>query len=161
MHSLACSWGALLLAVALPACSGAPPAPGTCRFTPVVLQPEAPRRFAGQAAGVELRLTSERDGAEVESFPDSPLHIRSAVRSCETEGGVWQRRGFFVAADGRTLAALESSGSNDTLVFIDTPSCRRVGRIDVSGSHWRFVDGAVLAARPHRLDAACRPVITP
>jgi hypothetical protein len=161
-------WAALpatLLAAVLPACGGAPAAPEACRYEALTIALVAPREFAGRAGALEVRLESGRDGPDVQSFPDSALAIRRGDARCEVEGGVWQRAGMFVSADRRTLAALESSGSNDTVVFVDTASCRRVGTVDVSGTRWQFVPGRIEATpagsggrpRAHPLDAACRP----
>lgn len=147
--------------------SGAPGGGAGCRYEPLAIERVAPRQFAGRTSALEVRLSAERDGADVESFPDSALAIRRAGGgACDAEGGVWQRHGVFVAADGRTVAALESSGSNDLLVFFDSASCRRAGEIDVSNARWAFRGAEVVvtpAAQPagapriHRLDAACRP----
>lgn len=154
-------WAAVMLA----AC-GHRPASGGCEYQTVHIAAVAPREFVGRVGTVEIRLSSARDGAQVESFPDSKLVIGRPGSSCEAEGGVWQRRGIFVAGDGRTVAAIESSGSNDVLVFLDTESCQRAGAIDVSNAHWHFDDhGVVIApvgaatATPHvhGLEAACRP----
>jgi len=170
MHSplLSAALLAPLLALAgAAAASGGPQATvSACRYGPIAITSTAPRRFVGRAGALEVRLTSERDGTDIESFPDSALAIRRADgRGCEAEGGVWQRSGVYVADDGRTVAAIESSGSNDLLVFFDSASCRRVGEIDVSNTRWQFRGAEIVAtpagaARPTRvvrLDASCRP----
>jgi hypothetical protein len=150
---------------ALVACAQAPAA-AACGYQPVPLAPLSPQEFAGSVAGVQVSLHSERADPAVESFPDSDLQIRRAGARCAVDGGVWQRRGVFVAGDGQTVAAIESSGSNDMLVFISSADCRRRGQIDVSNSRWRFVDravevtpaaGADRTPRRHGLDTSCRP----
>lgn len=157
------TWLAAALAgMVLTACAQPPAAPG-CGWQVVPMAPVAPREFAGRVGTTEIRLHSERDSPDVESFPDSALKIGSPSGHCAAEGGVWQRRGIHVSADGRTVAAIESSGSNDMLAFFDTASCRRAGEIDVSNARWRFVDRGVEitpvggAARTRALGADCRP----
>ncbi len=141
------------------------PSSGGCGYQPVSLAADR-AVFSGQVGEVTIRLHSERTGPAVESFPDSPLHISSTGARCEAEGGVWHRRGVWVANDGRTVAAIESSGSGAVLVFFSVEDCQRVGQIDVSGSRWRFVErnvettpalGADRTPRRHGLNAACRP----
>lgn len=160
---------AVLAGMVLTACAQ-PPAAVDCGWQTVPIAPVGPREFAGRVGTTEIRLQSEREGTQVESFPDSALHIGRPAGVCAADGGVWQRRGVFVSADDRTVAAIESSGSNDSLVFFDTANCRRVGEIDVSNARWRFVDrgveitpaaGTTGSTRTHTLDADCRPRARP
>lgn len=158
---------ARLAAVVSIACSGLAQA-GACHWTPVSVNPADKGIYSGQAAAVELRLTDDRPDARVEVFADSDLALRRLPDgpSCTLAGGVWSRKGFHVSADGRTLAALESSGSNDSLVFVDTARCARVGSVDVSNSHWTLhgrdlrlePTGATARSKSRvRLNASCRP----
>jgi hypothetical protein len=147
-----------------PACAQSPIS-GRCGYQPVSLAADG-AVFSGRVGDVQIRLHSERPGPSVESFPDSPLHISSTGARCEAEGGVWQRRGVWVAGDGRTVAAIESSGSGAVLVFFSVEDCQRVGQIDVSGSRWRIVGrhvettpalGAERTPRRRQLGTDCRP----
>ncbi|MFN7724398.1 MAG: hypothetical protein ACK5QH_04950 [Rubrivivax sp.] len=155
---------ALVLPVFL-ACAQSPSS-GSCDYQPVSLAADG-AVFSGRVGEVQIRLHTERTDQLVDSFPDSSLHISSARGArCQAEGGVWHRRGVWVASDGRTVAAIESSGSGAVLVFFSVEDCQRVGQIDVSGSRWRIVGrhvettpalGAERTPRRRQLGTDCRP----
>ena len=140
---------------------------GGCNWAAVVVEPIGNGIFAGTSSAVQVRLRDERPDGRIEVFADSDLELRQlpSGAACSLSGGIWARRSLFVSGDGRTVVVLESSGSNDSLAFVDVSTCTRVGAVDVSNSHWQLRGRHVqveLVAGPRQpmqvgLDADCRP----
>lgn len=124
--------------------------------------------YHGTVGDVEVLFHNDVKDHPVTLFPEPPMtlrQLRPAAECMVDDGGVWDREGVWLSGDGRTLVTTESSGSALDLVFRDTRTCAKVGRLDVAGVRWH-VDGQQLvldgAAGKHRarrvpLDAACRP----
>jgi hypothetical protein len=124
--------------------------------------------YHGMVGDVEVVFHNDVKDHPVTLFPEPPMtvrHLQPASQCVVDEGGVWGRDGVWLSGDGRTLVTTESSGSAQDLVFRDTRTCAKVGRLDVAGVQWR-VEGKqlVLDAGPAQrrakrvpLDAVCRP----
>jgi hypothetical protein len=126
--------------------------------------------YHGTSNGVEVLFHNDVKDHAVTLFPEPPMTVRQLQPANEcvvVDGGVWGRDGVWLSGDGRTLVTTESSGSAQDLVFRDTHTCARVGKLDVAGLAWH-VEGrqlVVTGAAPRRhalrvpLDAACRPAV--
>lgn len=124
--------------------------------------------YHGRAGDVELTVRNFVTKGPVKLFPEPPLTVRrdEAESSCDIgDGGAWSRDGVWLAADGRTLITLESSGASQSLVFRDTRTCARAGTLAIAGQAWRIEDHALLL-QAHKapkadtrvvLDDVCRP----
>ena len=102
------------------------------------IEPAEAGVYAARTRLFEVRLRDRREDAQVEVFAGSAIEIRrlSDGQACSVEGDVWARCFVFVSANKRTLMVLESSGSNDSLLFVDTRNCMRRAEIDVSSARW-------------------------
>ena len=142
-----------------------------CSLQKVEIAPVAAENgdtYHGTVGGVEVLFHNDVKDHPVTLFPEPPMtvrHLEPAAECVVDDGGVWGRDGVWLSGDGRTLVTTESSGSALDLVFRDTRTCAKVGRLDVAGFQWR-VDGKQLVldggAGKHRtkrvpVDAACRP----
>ncbi len=108
-----------------------------CQFVPITVFPASPEpaeSFVGQAGFVEVKFANDISVVAPDAFPESPLVVKNhqSNTTCSIEGGVWARRFIFASSDNRILATKEYSGSNESLFFYDTKTCKRVGEIDLS-----------------------------
>jgi hypothetical protein len=125
--------------------------------------------YVGQTATLTLRFTNEKTTGPVDVFPEPPLRVTpsAAGTTCTIDdGGIWVRQHVYADAQGRVLATHEYSGSNDSLNFYDTRSCRKLATVDVSNTTWRLgAEGLVMDALPQAgkqtkrvpLTGACLP----
>lgn len=113
-----------------------------CALKRVQIHQIAPERrdvFVGKGERVQLEFNNFSNAAEIEVFPDPPLVVRRLSQkggACKISGGIWTRKDVFLSKDELTLLVREYSGSNDSLVFYDTRSCKRHDEIDVSNARW-------------------------
>lgn len=156
---------AILLGLTYPASAG------SCSFSKIAINPITPENnsiFAGQSDFVEIRFNSEKDDANVAVFPEPPLVIinKKLGTECHIEGGVWVRGSVFISSNTSTLATQEFSGSNDSLIFYSTATCKKISAIDISNSSWEL-KGSILkitrsnapkaATTEYAMDSKCRP----
>jgi hypothetical protein len=116
----------------------------SCSLQPVPIEPEGQElaaTYVGQTATLTLRFTNEKTTGPVDVFPEPPVRVtqRTAGTTCTIDdGGIWVRQHVYADAQGRVLATHEYSGSNDSLNFYDTRSCRKLATVDVSDTTWRL-----------------------
>lgn len=116
----------------------------SCSLFPVPINPEGHEpaaAYVGQTATLTLRFTNEKTTGPVDAFPEPPLRVTQipAGTTCTIDdGGIWVRQHVYADTQGRVLATHEYSGSNDSLNFYDTRSCRKLATVDVSNTTWRL-----------------------
>jgi hypothetical protein len=116
----------------------------SCSLQPVPIEPEGKEpatTYVGHTATLTLRFTNEKTTGPVDAFPEPPLRVTQgpAGTTCTIDdGGIWMRQHVYADAQGRVLATHEYSGSNDSLNFYDTRSCRKLATVDVSNTTWRL-----------------------
>ena len=148
-----------------------------CALKPIQIHQITPERrdvFVGKGERVQLEFNNFSTGEEIEVFPEPPLVVRRLSKkgvACKIGGGIWTRKDVFLSKDESTLLVREYSGSNDSLVFYDTGSCKRRDEIDVSGARWSVSGSKVVVGtqcqddtlascrsiRRQTLNGACRP----
>ncbi|MEP6882468.1 MAG: hypothetical protein ABI866_10775 [Dokdonella sp.] len=145
-----------------------------CQLVPIVVSPASPEpaeSFVGQAGFIELQFQNDISVVAPDAFPESPLVVKNhqSNTTCSIEGGIWVRHFVFASGDSRILATKEYSGSNESLFFYDTKTCKRVGEIDLSEYDVKISESGTVEvaskavdSRGHRLtgyqlDAACTP----
>ncbi|MEQ1621763.1 MAG: hypothetical protein ABL919_10175 [Methylococcales bacterium] len=146
---------------------------GCCTLTNVPINPMSPDRtdiYIGQSNMVELQFRNDKVTGTVEVFPEPPLTInnRKSNTSCAIEGGVWARNGVFISNDDSVVVVHEFSGSNDSLNFYNTQTCKKLNEIDISNSTWNIKESEISVAKQgnkqankptiYQLDAFCKPV---
>jgi hypothetical protein len=115
-----------------------------CVLQPVPIEPEGKEpaaTYVGQTPTITLRFTNEKTAGLVDVFPEPPVRVTHSAASTTCtidDGGIWVRQHVYADAQGRVLATHEYSGSNDSLNFYDTRSCRKLATVDVSNTTWRL-----------------------
>lgn len=139
----------ILLGGCMLAC-GCAIAAGEVAFDKIAVEPLAgtsssdmPREFIASGKQVEVHFFSyrEADSVAIDSFPEPPVIVRDKTSSAQCEiddGGIWARAEVYLSADERYVLMNEFSGSGGDLVAYDTRTCKEVGRLDVSDSHWEI-----------------------
>jgi hypothetical protein len=161
------AWAILPSLMLMPAATSASEG---CDAYNVMIQPGPEGQFAkyvGHGKTLDVLLTSDVPDRETDSFPDNFLTVsrHDGGKSCNITGGVWARKGIQLDRSERTLIALEYSGSNDTLNFYDTQSCKLLAIVNVSGQNWSLGRTTLLrssklndsAPRSTRVSSICRP----
>lgn len=143
----------------------------TCSFSKMEINPITPENnniFSGKSDFVEIRFNSEKDDANVSVFPEPPLTIinKRLGTECNIAGGTWVRGSVFISNDTSMLATQEFSGSNDSLIFYSTATCKKITTIDISNSSWEL-NGSKLttirkksqktATTAYVIDSNCKP----
>jgi hypothetical protein len=145
-----------------------------CQFVPVTVSPASPEpadSFVGHAGSIELHFINDLTVLAPNAFPESPLVVRNhqSNTTCSIEGGIGVRNFIFASSDNRILATKEYSGSNESVFFYDTKTCKRVGEIDLSEYDVKTsesgalevasktVDGTNHKVTRYHLDASCTP----
>ena len=143
----------------------------TCSFSKIEINPVTPENnniFSGKSEFVEIRLNSEKDDANVSVFPEPPLIIinNKTGTECHINGGAWVRSSVFISSNTSMLATQEFSGSNDSLIFYSTATCRKITTIDISNATWELKDRKLRITRAnaqgtatteYAIDSKCTP----
>jgi len=121
-------------------------AQANCELRRLAFRPEKVLgSYVARERAVQVALTAERPvGAE--PLFNEPLVVRrfGSDQECYLGEGIWDKAGIYLSEDGKTLAAVESSGSSSGLSFFDTTSCKKVDSIDVSGLDYKITPGRVV-----------------
>lgn len=144
-----------------------------CKLEILPINPISPERsdiFVGKSNLIELQFKNEKSSGTVEVFPESPLIVKQlkSNTSCAIEGGIWIRKFVFISADNHILITQEYTGSNDSLNFYDTQTCKKMKEIDVSQSSVNINHSSISITKKtgikghrkpttYKLDASCIP----
>jgi hypothetical protein len=89
--------------------------------------------YRGKSSDIEVVLQNFKKGLPVTTFPEPPATIISKGGRCDISGGIWYISGFLQSFDGSTLISAEYSGSEGSLVFYETSSCKVKSSIEIGG----------------------------
>lgn len=150
---------------------------GSCTLINLPINPISPEPsdiYTGQSSVVEVQFHNDKVTGTVDVFPEPPLTInnRKFNTSCAIDGGVWARNAVYISNDDSVVVMHEFSGSNDSLNFYSTQSCKKLNEIDISNSTWNIKESEISIAKQgvsnskkqatkptiYQLDASCKPV---
>ena len=101
--------------------------------------------YVGREKSTQVALVAEHPVGAMPLF-NQPLVVKldGSDKDCRLGEGIWDQDRIYLSADARTLAAVESSGSSSDFSLFDLNSCRKIGRIDVSGLGYQIIPDRVI-----------------